>query len=82
MIKLNETYTINNGQESIVFKEGKGNSITGDYIGGTLTDTLEENVLKATYHNKKTNGAGLIEFAFTENGFSAISNEIRYKINF
>ncbi len=69
MIKYNETYSINNGQESIVFKEGKGNSITGDYIGGTLTGTLEGNVLKATWHNKKTNGAGLIEFTFTENGF-------------
>lgn len=30
MIKFNETYTINNGQESIVFAEGKGNAITGE----------------------------------------------------
>jgi hypothetical protein len=71
MIKFNETYTINNGQESIVFKEGKANTITGEYNDGTLTGTLEGNVLKATFHNKKTNGAGLIEFAFTEIGFSA-----------
>jgi hypothetical protein len=71
MIKFNKKYTINNGQESIVFKEGKANTITGEYNDGTLTGTLEGNVLKATFHNKKTNGAGLIEFAFTENGFSA-----------
>jgi hypothetical protein len=71
MIKFNETYTINNGQESIVFKEGKANTITGEYMDGTLTGTLEGNSLKATFHNKKTNGAGLIEFTFTENGFSA-----------
>jgi hypothetical protein len=71
MIKFNETYTINNGQESIVFKEGKANTITGEYNDGTLTGSLEGNVLKATFHNKKTNGAGLIEFTFTENGFSA-----------
>jgi hypothetical protein len=71
MIKFNKKYTINNGQESIVFKEGKANTITGEYNDGTLTGTLEGNILKATFHNKKTNGAGLIEFAFTENGFSA-----------
>ena len=71
MIKYNEKYKINNGQESIVFKEGKANTITGEYNDGTLTGTLEGNVLKATFHNKKTNGAGLIEFAFTENGFNA-----------
>jgi hypothetical protein len=71
MIKFNQTYTINNGQESIVFKEGKANTIKGEYNDGTLTGTLEGNVLKATFHNKKTNGAGLIEFTFTENGFSA-----------
>ena len=71
MIKFNDIYTINNGQESIVFKEGKGNTISGEYNEGTLTGTLEGDVLKATFHNKKTNGAGLIEFTFNENGFNA-----------
>lgn len=70
-IRFNETYSINNGQESIVFKEGKGNTISGDYNDGTLTGKLEGNLLKATFHNKKTNGAGLIEFTFNENGFNA-----------
>lgn len=70
MIKFNETYTVNNGQESIVFKEGKGNTISGEYNDGTLTGKLEGDVLKATFHNKKTNGAGLIEFEFNENGFN------------
>jgi hypothetical protein len=71
MIKFNDIYIINNGQESIVFKEGKGNTISGEYNDGTLTGTLEGDVLKATFHNKKTNSAGLIEFEFNENGFSA-----------
>jgi hypothetical protein len=71
MIKFNETYTVNNGQESIVFAEGKGNTITGEYNDGTLTGTMEGDVLKATFHNKKTNGAGLIELTFHENGFNA-----------
>lgn len=69
MIKFNETYSINNGQESIVFKKGNGNTITGVYNDGTLTGTMEGNLLKATFHNKKSNGAGLIEFTFNANGF-------------
>jgi hypothetical protein len=71
MVKFNETYSINNGQDSIVFKEGKGNNINGEYKGGVLTGTLDGNLLKATYHNKKNNIAGLIEISFTENGFTA-----------
>jgi hypothetical protein len=71
MIQFNETYSINNGQESLVFKEGKANTITGEYNDGTLSGTLEGNILKATFHNKKTNGAGLIEITFHENGFNA-----------
>lgn len=69
MIKFNETYSINNGQESIVFKKGNGNTITGVYNDGTLTGTMEGNLLKAIFHNKKSNGAGLIEFTFNANGF-------------
>ncbi len=71
MIKFNEIYTINNGQESIEFKEGKGNSVTGEYNDGTLTGTIDGNSLKGTFHNKKSNGAGLIEINFHENGFNA-----------
>ena len=71
MINFNTIYTINNGQESIEFKEGKGGTVTGEYNDGSLTGTLEGNFLKATYHNKKTNGAGLIEITFHEKGFDA-----------
>jgi hypothetical protein len=71
MIKFNVTYLINDGQESIVFKEGKVNSVTGEYQGGKLTGTMEGNVLKATYHNQKNNSVGLIEITFHENGFNA-----------
>jgi hypothetical protein len=70
-IKFNEKYSINNGQESILFKEGKGNTVTGEYQGGSLTGTMEGNVLKATYHNQKNNSVGLIEITFHENGFNA-----------
>jgi len=70
-MRFNGKYLINNGNQSIVFKEGKGNTITGEYNDGTLTGTMEENVLKATFHNKKNNSAGLIEITFNENGFAA-----------
>jgi|694.fasta_scaffold122543_3 hypothetical protein len=68
-MKFNQSYIVNKGQESIVFKEGNGNIIIGVYNDGTLTGTMEGDVLKAKFHNKKTNGAGLIEFTFHENGF-------------
>ena len=72
MIKFNETYTINNGHESIEFKEVKGNTVTGEYNDGTLTGTIDGNLLKGTFHNKKSNVSGLIEITFHENGFDAI----------
>jgi len=50
---------------------GKGDIIIGEYSDGTLTGTITGNMLKATFHNKKSNGAGLIEFIFNENGFNA-----------
>jgi len=71
MIKFNDTYSINDGQETIVFTEGKANTISGKYNSGTLTGNLDGNLLKATYHNQKNNSAGLIEFEFNENGFIA-----------
>lgn len=71
MIKFNQTYSINDDQESIVFTERKGNSISGKYNSGTLTGNLSGNILKATYHNQKNNSVGLIEFEFKENGFNA-----------
>jgi hypothetical protein len=71
MIQYNKAYSINNGQDSILFKEGKGNTVTGEYQGGTLTGAMEGNILKATYHNQKNNSVGLIEITFHENGFNA-----------
>ena len=70
-IKFNEKYTINKGQEIITFSQGKGNNINGQYDSGTLTGTIDGDVLKATYHNQKNNSAGLIEIAFHEKGFNA-----------
>ncbi len=71
MIKFNENYTINKGQETITFSQGKDNTISGQYGSGTLTGTIDGNVLKATFYNKKNNSAGLIEITFHENGFVA-----------
>jgi hypothetical protein len=71
MIQFNQTYSINDGQESIVFTAGKGNTVSGKYNAGTLTGSLEGNLLKATFHNQTNNSAGLIEIDFTEDGFNA-----------
>ena len=53
MIKFNENYTINKGQETITFSQGNGNTISGQYGSGTHTGTIDDDVLKATFHNKK-----------------------------
>ncbi len=71
MIKYNEAYTTSNGPKSVVFKEGKANTVTGEHNEGTLTGTLEGNVLKATFQNNKNNSVGLIEITFHEKGFTA-----------
>jgi hypothetical protein len=71
MIKLNTPYTIENGKDQVSFTEGKKGSINGTYGDGTLSGTLEGNVLNATFHNKKANASGLMEITFTENGFTA-----------
>ena len=75
MIKLNEQYSINNGQGSIVFTEGnKGTvnalyTIAGNKSEGKINGTLDGNVLKGTFHVDAA--AGLIEFTFSEDGFDA-----------
>jgi hypothetical protein len=71
MIKLNTTYTIDQGSNSIVFSEGNKGSIIGTHNEGTLAGFLEGNVLKGTFHNTKVNASGLIEIEFHENGFNA-----------
>lgn len=70
MIKLNTPYTIENG-DKVTFTEGKKGTINGTYSDATLTGTLEGNLLKATFHNKKVNATGLMEITFHENGFDA-----------
>jgi hypothetical protein len=70
MIKLNTPYTIENG-DIVTFEEGKNGTINGAYTDSTLTGIMEGNLLKATFHNKKVNVAGLIEITFHENGFNA-----------
>ena len=75
MIKLNEKYSINNGQGSIVFTEGnKGTinavySIRGNKSEGKINGTLDGSLLKGTFYVDAA--AGLIEFNFTEGGFEA-----------
>jgi len=71
MIQFNQSYSINGGQDSIVFSTGNENTISGKYNSGTLSGIIEGNTLKATFHNEETNGAGLIEIEFNENGFDA-----------
>ena len=77
MIKLNEQYSINNGQGSIVFSEGNKGTINAVYEikgkkdTGVINGVLEGNLLKGTWNNKIGNTTGLIEFAFNETGFDA-----------
>ncbi len=70
MIKLNTPYTIENG-DVVTFVEGKKGSITGTYGDGTITGTLDGNLLKSTFHNTKANAVGLMEITFFENSFDA-----------
>jgi hypothetical protein len=75
MIKINEKYSINNGQGSIVFTEGNKGTVNAFYtiIGhkseGKINGILADNVLKGTFHIDAA--AGLIEFTFSEDGFDA-----------
>ena len=75
MIKINEQYSINNGQGSIVFTEDdKGTvnalyTIDGHKSEGKINGILVENLLKGTFHIDEAEG--LIEFTFSENGFDA-----------
>jgi hypothetical protein len=75
MIKLNEQYSINNGQGTIVFTQGnKGTvnalyTITGNKSEGKINGTLDGNVLKGTFHVDAV--AGLIEITFSQDGFDA-----------
>jgi hypothetical protein len=71
MINYNVKYIINNGQESIVFTQGNENTVNGQYGAGTITGTIDDNVLKGTFFNQKNNSAGLIELTFQENSFIA-----------
>jgi hypothetical protein len=75
MMKLNEEYSINSGQGTIVFTEGNKGTVNAEYEiqgnkgKGKINGTLENTILTGTYHVDST--AGLIEFAFKENGFDA-----------
>jgi hypothetical protein len=71
MIKFNIPYHIDNEDDQVTFSEGRSGSINGIYNDGSLTGTLQDNILYATYHNKKVNVVGLIEFSFHEKGFDA-----------
>ena len=75
MIKYNETYSINDGQGTIVFKDA-GNSkveatyeIKGNKVPGNVSGKLEGNILKSIYQVNEAKG--LMDFTFSENGFEA-----------
>lgn len=75
MIKYNETYSINEGQGTIVFKDA-GNSkveatyeIKGNKVPGNVSGKLEGNILKSIYQVNEAKG--LMDFTFSENGFEA-----------
>jgi len=69
MIQLNTPYIIVNEDDVVTFFKGKEDTISGKYTDGTLTGTLEGNVLSATFHNAKVNAVGLMEITFSEDGF-------------
>jgi hypothetical protein len=75
MIKLNEEYSINNGQGTIVFTEENKGTVNAEYEiqgnkgKGKINGVLENNILTGTFHVDAA--AGLIEFTFIENGFNA-----------
>jgi hypothetical protein len=75
MIKLNEEYSINSGQGTIVFTEGNKGTVNAEYEiqgnkgKGKINGTLQNNVLTGTFHVDAA--AGLIQFTFIENGFDA-----------
>jgi hypothetical protein len=77
MIKFNEKYAINNGLGTIVFTEAKQGTVNAEYNLnngkdiGQINGTMDDNVLKGSYHNKTKNNTGLIEITFQENGFNA-----------
>lgn len=76
MIKYNVRYSINKGNGSIEFTEGKQGTVNASYEtglkeGGVINGVLEGNTLRGNFHNKGNNSSGLIEIVFDENGFNA-----------
>jgi hypothetical protein len=75
MIKLNEEYSINSDQGTIVFAEGNKGTVNAEYEiqgnkgKGKINGTLQNNVLTGTFHVDAA--TGLIQFTFIENGFDA-----------
>ena len=75
MIKLNEEYSINSGQGTIVFTEGNKGTVNAEYEiqgnkgRGKINGILGNNILSGTFH--VDSAVGLIEFTFTKNGFTA-----------
>ena len=75
MIKYNETYSINDGQGTIVFKDAGNNKVEATYeikgnkVPGNVSGKFEGSTLKAIYQVNEAKG--LMDFTFTENGFEA-----------
>lgn len=75
MIKFNETYSINDGQGTIVFKDAGNNKVEATYeikgnkVPGNVSGKLEGNILKSIFQVNEAKG--LMDFSFSENGFEA-----------
>ncbi len=75
MIKYNETYSINDGQGTIVFKDAGNNKVEATYeikgnkVPGNVSGKLEGNILKSIFQVNEAKG--LMDFTFSENGFEA-----------
>ena len=75
MIKFNETYSINDGQGTIVFKDAGNNKVEATYeikgnkVPGNVSGKFEGSTLKAIYQVNEAKG--LMDFIFSKNGFEA-----------
>jgi hypothetical protein len=71
MIQFEKTYDINDGNGSVTFKKVDDLTVEAVYNRGTIKGTLDGEKLKGQFIDNVSNGQGLIEFTFNENGFEA-----------
>ena len=71
MIQFEKNYDINDGNGSVTFKKVDDLTVEAVYNLGTIKATWNGEILKGTFIDNVSNGQGLIEFIFNENGFDA-----------